>query len=120
MHHRLAANICLLNAWWARAVGKVLDHPSTEYGAAVRLPNDEMFIAKSLPFDILPARERMPPRQHDKQALVPKLGCVAIGRLACIRQERHIKAPLSNLRNMIGRCALDDLHSNVKMPLRIV
>jgi hypothetical protein len=60
-----------------------------------------MFIATSLPYDRLPARERMTLREHDKQALVPERGSVAIDRLACIRHESHIKAALPNQRNVL-------------------
>ena len=65
--HRLAAHLCLLNAWRARAIGKVLDHAFTKRRAAVRFTNDEMFVANSLPFDRLPATKRMVLREHDKQ-----------------------------------------------------
>ena len=98
--HRLAAHLCLLNAWRARAIGKMLDHAFTKRRAAVRFTNDEMFVAKSLPFDHLPATKRMVLREHDKQTLAPKRRGVAIGRLACIRHKCHIKAAFPNQRNV--------------------
>ena len=100
MHYRLAAHLRLLNAWRARAIGKVLDHAFTKRRAAIRFTNDEMFVAKSLPFDRLPATKRMVLREHDKQTLAPKRRGVAIGRLACIRHKCHIKAAFPNQRNV--------------------
>jgi hypothetical protein len=102
MHHRLTANLRLLHGRRARSVGQVFDQAFTKRTAAIRFADDEMLIAKSLPVDDLPATERMAPRQHNIQALIPKRRDVAIKRLTRIRQECHVKAPLSNQRNLLG------------------
>src|SRR6516225_5251113 len=119
MHHRLAANIRLLQARSVITVRKVSDQPVAQRAATVRLPNDEMFIAKSLPFDRLAVTERMALGEHDKQTLIPERGDVAIGCVARVRQERHIKAPLSYQRNVLTRRTLDNLNGHVRMPFGI-
>src|SRR6516165_4438960 len=107
------------SAFCRLTVRKVSDQPVAQRAATVRLPNDEMFIAKSLPFDRLAVTERMALGEHDKQTLIPERGDVAIGCVARVRQERHIKAPLSYQRNVLTRRTLDNLNGHVRMPFGI-
>jgi hypothetical protein len=117
MHQRLATDIRLLHARCVRPVGQVFDQAFTKRTAAIRLANDEMLIAKSLPLDDLPAGKRMSPRQHNKKTFIPKRRDVAISRLTRIREECHVKAPLPNQRDLLARRALDNLKRDVWMPL---
>ena len=74
-----------------------------------------MFMAKSLPCDLLSITECMVVREDHKQAFVPKQRDIAIGGFARICHERHIKAPLSNKRNVFRRCPLNNLHIHVRI-----
>lgn len=101
MHCSFTSHIELLNAWPVSTVGEVFNDALAKCRAPFGLVNNEVFIAKSLPFDHLPVAQRMAKRERHKQALAPQRHGIAIGRLAGIRHEGDIKAPSSNQRNVL-------------------
>src|SRR6202040_950386 len=103
MHNRLAADIDLLDIGAAGAVGKTLDDPFAKCRVALCLPKDEAFTAKITPIDRRSGTKGMAVRKHHKQALVPKLSDITVGRIGCIGHKRQIKLSPANKRKWVRR-----------------
>jgi hypothetical protein len=120
MHNGLAADIDLLDDGAAGAFGKTLDDPFAECRVALGLPKDEAFTAKITPIDRRSLTKGMAVRKHHKQALIPKLSNIAVGRLGRIGHKRQIKLSPADESNVVRwRRALKHLNRYPRMPRRV-
>src|SRR5262249_11013929 len=64
MHRGLAAHIKSLHIWTMTEICKTVDDIVLKRRTWIGLAQDAGFVAKSLPFDLLPATESMPTREN--------------------------------------------------------
>src|SRR5262249_15641113 len=64
MHRGLAAHIKSLHIWTMTEIRKTVDDIVLECRTWIGLAQDAAFVAKSLPFDLLPATESVPSREN--------------------------------------------------------
>ncbi len=78
MNRGLATHIKFLHTRTMTQIRKTLDDIVLDRRAGIGVTQDEMFVANSLPFDLLPGTEGMPLRENHEYLLGPQLQHFAI------------------------------------------
>ena len=90
-------------------IRKTLDDIVLDRRAGIGVTQDEMFVANSLPFDLLPGTEGMPLRENHEYLLGPQLQHFAIWHSRGAHDESDIEPSLPNEREMLARRNLGNL-----------
>ena len=95
----------------------MFDEEVVNLGARVGSTDDEMSMTKIAPGDLGSIGQFICFGKHDEDALRPEMLALAIRRSSRPGQKRDIQLILTNSGEVLARCSLDEIESNIGMPV---
>jgi hypothetical protein len=81
----------------------------------VGLTNDEVFLAKILPFDLFPCAQRMIIRRAHENPFAPERSDFAAKGFSGVHDQGYVELPLVKSRDVIGYRTLQNLNDEIGM-----
>ena len=115
VHQGLSADIEPLRAKAGPKLREVLDQLVVEGTPQLRLTQNDILMTKGLPRDLVTVAERVPLWHRDIYVFGPKSGHLAIRQVRSSQNKGNVQPAFANERDLLDRCALQDMHQNIGM-----